>query len=414
MKCKYALFILPIALGLAANADARGVSGSGNGGSGVDAGGALYVLDLVEAGAESDPYFDPAVPANPDFTARIQAALANVPAVPADLVSRKLQEIYVKYDHALPLAILKSMEVFDWRMLDFRLNPTDDSYSDVVEMDSTQHVQLAVRYGGFVKIDVNQWKRLNPANKAALILHEMIYALTDTQDDYRSGIARRSTGYLFTSELTSRGLQGYQSYVTNTKTDYMGRLYGLLPFVGQIPLHEVPVSSTEWYLLRDPQISVQARSQTGTGFMYQEPVISGLTLKLGDDATSAVTGFCNSLKSKSPTDWWGNSNLAIFDVNASVEGTLFALDSSGSFIVKAGDLHPYDEDHKDGSDYDNYGPLPRALDLGTLFVSQSYYKKQYDKQGSKPLPAGITDPSVCLSTALPLVQQTEKTMALFK
>lgn len=208
MKNKCVSIILMITMFLPM-AQARIGSEGGGGGGGVIDGGNIYVVDLVEAGVEKSPYFDSSVNANPDFSKRIAKALQNLPNVPVDLLSQKLEEIYQNYDHALPLEILQMFELFSWQMVDFSLVHIPDE-NPVVDIAPTAQVQLASRTRRTLKLDSNAWAKLNPANRVALIIHEAIYSLVKTKN---SDDARAIVGYLFSADFKDRGVEGYLNII---------------------------------------------------------------------------------------------------------------------------------------------------------------------------------------------------------
>lgn len=187
------------------------------GGGGVIRGNSVYVVDLVEAGVENSPFFDDSIPENPDFSKQISAALKNVPNVPVALISRKLNEIYTQFDHFIPIEVILMMQTYRWQMLDFSLVHIPDE-TPVVDVPVADQVQLAARVGGAVKLDKKLWSRLNPAHKAALIIHEALYALALTKN---SDDARAVVGYLFSSDFKSGGLDGFVTAL-NEHFDWYG------------------------------------------------------------------------------------------------------------------------------------------------------------------------------------------------
>jgi len=189
----------------------HGSEGVGGGG-GVIHGNKTYVVDLVEAGVEDHPFFDPAVKANPDFSNKIASALKNVPNAPVDLLSQKLNEIYTYCDHATPYAILQMLELYSWQMVDFSLIHIPDE-NPVVDVPAKDQIQLAARTHQTVKIDSQRWNALDAENKAALILHEAIYALSS---NHSSDSARAIVGYLLSPDIKDKGELGFQNIVNKT------------------------------------------------------------------------------------------------------------------------------------------------------------------------------------------------------
>jgi hypothetical protein len=73
--------------------------------------------------------------------------------------------------------------------------------------------QLAIRRNGTIMIDRDLWGRLDDANKTALVIHEVAYALVKAQDIggvtvQDSVVAREFTGHLFTDALGRQGRDG--------------------------------------------------------------------------------------------------------------------------------------------------------------------------------------------------------------
>jgi hypothetical protein len=184
-------------------------NGASGGGGGVVDNGHVYVVDLVEAGVEKTPYFDPSVTADSNILKRVTNALQALPDAPVDLVARKLTEIYKSYDRATPLQALEAMEMYSWETVDFSLIKIHDE-SLALNIPPSKQVQLAARVNQTVKIDEQYWPKLSPENKAALVIHEVVYSLTSSGS---SDNARSIVGYLFTANSKTHGLTGYKNII---------------------------------------------------------------------------------------------------------------------------------------------------------------------------------------------------------
>lgn len=217
-----ALFVLCIAKSSFAGQD-------GNGGDGLYLKGKLYSLDLVEAGVETKPVFNTALTAKKEVLERLGKKL-DPQIVPVQLIGLKLREI-AQVDELFVLSILKTIETYNWRLVDSSLIDIKDEES-VLNYDPASLVQLAIRKSTSVLIDRNLYSQLDPANKAALIFHEALYAMVkpqylkdpNTGDFYRdnwgrytyvkaqsSTRAREMTGYLFTRDLSVLGYKGLKN-----------------------------------------------------------------------------------------------------------------------------------------------------------------------------------------------------------
>jgi hypothetical protein len=197
----------------------------GNGGGGVIlADGKPYLLDLVEAGVEKSPYFDPDCQTDPVFLARVKKALSSIPNAPAELIARKLTETYNNVDRVLAASLVAAMEMYLWRAEDLSLIPIPDA-DTVVDIPAGKKIQLAARIGHSIELDLKAWKALNPGNQAALVFHEMTYALTfplsvsDSFQSYQhqdSSLAREVTGFLFSFASKTDGHIGLMRLMNNS------------------------------------------------------------------------------------------------------------------------------------------------------------------------------------------------------
>lgn len=145
---------------------------TGNGGDGYRIGGKLYLLDFVESGRERNPYLSNTVTLHPGLTQRIAKVLANLPDAPVTEVATKVSEIYA-IDRVAAVAIVKSMEFYSWLTVRYELPNVEDEQSLV----PPPYQQLAIRRGSSIYIQEALWGELDPANRAGLIFHEIIYAM---------------------------------------------------------------------------------------------------------------------------------------------------------------------------------------------------------------------------------------------
>lgn len=153
----------------------------GSGGDGFRIGNKLYSLDLVEAGVQSQAYFDLLLPVDPFLLERLQIKFANtdIPTLP---LAQKLTEVY-QMDPLLAYTLANAMEMHQWRFVDSALIDINDEQDSDLQLPKENLVQLASRKESRVSIDRSLWNELDEINKVALILHEALYAIAIPQDD---------------------------------------------------------------------------------------------------------------------------------------------------------------------------------------------------------------------------------------
>jgi hypothetical protein len=208
----------------------------GNGGDGLWLDGKLYSLDLVEAGVEVNPYFDNTIPMNEVILDRLTKKLDSK-VYPVKLLAAKLSEISSVHTK-LAIIILKSIEMYQWRLVNSSLMDVQDENS-ILAYPSADLVQLATRKLTTISIDRSLWAKLDDANKVALVIHEMMYALdvpVHELNPYKTGeylnywsqsspSARQLTGYFFTQDLITQGAQGLKN-LDNKFLSENGLTYG--------------------------------------------------------------------------------------------------------------------------------------------------------------------------------------------
>jgi hypothetical protein len=185
----------------------------GNGGDGIEIDGKLYVLDLVEAGVEDAPYVGPVDRIAPMIRRRIEAHFSQT-HFPVELIATKLADIEA-VDPVMAHILLRGMELYNWRLVNGGLVDIQDENS---LLDYANLSQLAIRRNSTIMINRVLWERLDAANRAALVFHEIVYALVKpvtagerlTQD---SVVARELTGYLFSQDLPRQGIVGLSRIV---------------------------------------------------------------------------------------------------------------------------------------------------------------------------------------------------------
>ena len=224
---KLQIFILTFLFAL--NAFAGGESG---GGVGLNIKGKIQVLDLLEAGVEDHPFFDPSVKADENCKKRVLKAISSF-SYSADLLCRKLTEIH-KLEPDLVFAILNSFERYNWQPITMNLVYTKDVQS-TVKYDPKSVVQLAVRNSRRIQVVKEHWAKLTAAHQVALMLHEALYSVSVLKypdATYRSSRTREFTGYLFTKDFLTKGRDGLKTvasdvFPTGTIYEYYKRGEGM-------------------------------------------------------------------------------------------------------------------------------------------------------------------------------------------
>lgn len=151
---------------------ASGVSIKG-GGTGVELGSHIGLLDLVEAGLDQASYFGSAPCEAQTF--RSLETLLPVSSESHALVCRKLHDV-ASLDPVLATAFLKTVANLSWVFTD----------KDLIETDAdpiihVQTVQIAVRNGNRVLIKRDLFNRMPAPHQAALVIHEIAAALVSTK-----------------------------------------------------------------------------------------------------------------------------------------------------------------------------------------------------------------------------------------
>ncbi len=193
----------------------------GNGGDGViDPDGRIYSLDLVESGVEKAPFFDPAINPKPELFARLELNLGFMDTESLTLLARKLAEVEV-LDAGQAFALEAAIASFRWVLLDRPLVDIADEETNL-RIPTEQLVQVAVRSNYSIQITRAAWDRMDGASRAALVLHEVFYALAPlrsvpTNDgrpayEQSSPPTREIVGYLFSKEFKRRGQRGFRLF----------------------------------------------------------------------------------------------------------------------------------------------------------------------------------------------------------
>ena len=224
MKQFIALLLL---LGFSAHAGIE----TGNGGIGFEVENELYLLDLVEARVHREPFFMP----NSNISKEVASEIENYLTVSepvSKLVAKKLKDIYGKspqFDYLLR----KTLYSLDWRYIPHSLLPLNDHNDDVLDLSKLEgRTQLAVRIDGVVSFSLENFERLDDNNKAALIIHELVYTLTALKEksvQKAAYNARYIVGLLFSKKMLALSMNSFLQqlekhgvYLTSPDVEYKG------------------------------------------------------------------------------------------------------------------------------------------------------------------------------------------------
>ena len=203
MNKNYIIILLIICFTGVSSFASRDVS---NGGDGIVIDGTPYLYDLVEAGVHRNPNFNDRITTLLEIKNRVDKIFIHARDLDTELVAKKLTEIY-HVDKIFSAALLRVMEMYSWRWVDFSLFEIPDDGDTVVHFGKHELVQLAARYKRSITIDSKIWLKMPQSNRVALLFHEVIYALiaptqvTEHVFIQDANLARQITSFFFTGEL---------------------------------------------------------------------------------------------------------------------------------------------------------------------------------------------------------------------
>jgi hypothetical protein len=154
----------------------KGGANAGGGGVGLRVKSGVFLLDLIAADVQDQPYFKTEKPVtyySLDLKSPERAWL------PHDLLSRKLADIE-SMDPVFAAAVYETILTLTWHKTSLELTETEDAGTVPVKGEL---VQLARRDGAVVRVQEGLWNELNDGNKTALIIHEAVAALAGDSND---------------------------------------------------------------------------------------------------------------------------------------------------------------------------------------------------------------------------------------
>lgn len=215
-----------------------------------------FLLDLFETRMERAPYFDESLEIPAEISQRVSRALPDAKA--GVLVARKIAEITGR-DRLLGLSLLRTLELLQWRFVGYPLKNVPDEGT----VYDGELFQAAIRQGATIFIQSSLWEGMaDDKQRAALVLHELIYALyapeafRDEQKVQRSYRVREINAYLFDEKWRSFSAEEFYRMLdgnlptsadSGLRTDQAdaNRFYvaPMLSLAGNIPM---PSGITSW------------------------------------------------------------------------------------------------------------------------------------------------------------------------
>ena len=178
-----------------------GGDGPGNGGNAVVVDGKLYLLDLVEAGVQKMPFLGDGK-VDSGFIRDAQYAFHNAARLDND-VGKALTERLANLEPLVREQFLAAFSLYSWRIVDLPVEEIKGVKSPI-DLKKTKVYQAAYRRDRSILISRAIWDQLDVGNKAALIVHEIVYAMLTPKSDgagklvQESWDAREIVGEIFT------------------------------------------------------------------------------------------------------------------------------------------------------------------------------------------------------------------------
>jgi hypothetical protein len=195
-------------------------NGVGNGGHFVLKNGKYYLLDLIEAGIEGSP----AIVDNEPVPAQLASEAENLFSpggygfVTAD-DRKQLLAIFQTLSTTDAQDLIVAIYAYTWKWVDQPIVPVNDVNSSL-QLDPNSVFQGAVRRDFSILVNSQIWANTDSWNRAALIIHEVVYSLLTPIPDapgsatfhQDSVLARQIVGDIF-----SGAFRGFDHYVRNGK-----------------------------------------------------------------------------------------------------------------------------------------------------------------------------------------------------
>jgi len=144
------------------------------GGTGIMVGPKLIVLDLVEAGLETEASIPELTP-DADILSMLQANLRLPEEYKSQVLiplAKKLTDVAQGGSHTAAMLMARAFGYYKFQAVSYKLTAIDDVDSAIGE----QRLQIAVRKGPTIYISKQNWALLDETNRVALLMHEILYA----------------------------------------------------------------------------------------------------------------------------------------------------------------------------------------------------------------------------------------------
>lgn len=194
----------------------------GNPGKGVLVDDKVFLQDLYSLGIHENPHFGSEI--LPEFTHLPELGFA----YPENLLARKLTDIETAVP-GLGQYILASMKVYDWFLIKEDLKTITDDTDPVALPPGALLIQLANRRDASIRINENNWVKMDDANKTALIIHEAVYSFVTPRrlrygnTEQPSEVAKEVTGRSFTSSFKT---SNYAAQLRNDPRSHGLNIFG--------------------------------------------------------------------------------------------------------------------------------------------------------------------------------------------
>lgn len=259
-----------------------------SGGDGVLIGDKLYLVDLVEAGVEENPYIDETLQSSKDYEkvlARLQQPLQSLDdALSNRLIALKIVEI-AKLSVPMAMTYLQTIEAFQWHLVNHSLIDVKDE-DTALNIPLEKLVQLAIRRLHAIKVSKESWKKLNPLHRAALVFHEATYAMTHPDKQW-SEIHHQN---LF-SQMSPKAREVVGILFSKEKSHLFTSFDSVVPGLLHYPQEDVYYERTKW----EPYRSVSGWGRTSWAHVqitYSDKVYQG---QRRDPKNAEIGLFCQEV-----------------------------------------------------------------------------------------------------------------------
>ncbi|RYZ77512.1 MAG: hypothetical protein EOP05_01535 [Proteobacteria bacterium] len=200
------IFMIATLVLISVSAQAKGgVTTGGGGGGGIAIGETYVLLDLFNEGLEKRGTLASFDDVDSGFKNELfdKGQLSVLDKDVAFELIKKVMQVEM-VDPYFAAAIVSSLKILSWRFVDAEFLPTED----IEESDSITGapiVPLAIRQGQTVAISTPRWKQMDTLNRTALLMHEVLAALSPTNlpaDGTRRVVARLFTDRFYLKNET--------------------------------------------------------------------------------------------------------------------------------------------------------------------------------------------------------------------